>query len=111
MTTSPVCWGRLFAFIACALVTSGSVDAQAPTNATVTPVTVRGTEVREFDWAKQRARARIAYVSSGPRTVRDRMIDNDLQTSFRFSDSDQSPTVIVELARSEERRVGKECRS
>jgi hypothetical protein len=27
------------------------------------------------------------------------MIDNDLQTSFRFSDSDQSPTVIVELAK------------
>jgi len=27
------------------------------------------------------------------------MIDNDLQTAFQFSDSDKSPTVIVELAK------------
>jgi hypothetical protein len=28
------------------------------------------------------------------------MIDNDLQTSFRFSESDRSPTVVIELAKS-----------
>ncbi|HJT46436.1 MAG TPA: hypothetical protein VJ721_09225, partial [Chthoniobacterales bacterium] len=66
----------------------------------VTRVTVRATEVREFDWAKQRARARIAYVSSGPKTLDSRMIDNDLQTSFQFSESDKSPMVIVQLAKS-----------
>ena len=65
---------------------------------TVTRVTVRGSEVREFDWAKLQARARVAYVSSGPRTLSGRMIDNDLQTVFRFSESDKSPTVVVELA-------------
>lgn len=66
--------------------------------ATATRVTVRGTELKEFDWAKLQARARVAYVSSGPRTLSGRMIDNDLQTVFRFSESDKSPTVIVELA-------------
>jgi hypothetical protein len=66
---------------------------------TATRVTVRGTEVREFDWAKSQARARIAYTSSGPRTLSGRMIDNDLQTVFRFSESDKSPTVVVELAK------------
>jgi hypothetical protein len=30
------------------------------------------------------------------------MIDNDLQTSFQFSASDQSPTVAIELAKSTE---------
>jgi len=63
-------------------------------------VTVRGTEVREFDWAKLQARAHVAYISSGPRTLTGRMIDNDLTTTFRFSESDVSPTVIVELAQS-----------
>jgi hypothetical protein len=67
---------------------------------TAARVTVRGTEVREFDWAKSQARARIVYTSSGPRTLSPRMIDNDLQTLFRFSESDQSPTVIIELAKS-----------
>lgn len=68
--------------------------------ATATRVTVRGTEVREFDWAKLQARAHVAYVSSGPRTLSSRMIDDDLQTVFQFSESDKSPTVIVELAKS-----------
>ena len=62
-------------------------------------VLVRGNEVREFDWAKLQSRAHIVYVSSGPRTQSGRMIDSDLQTAFRFSKSDKSPTVIVELAR------------
>ena len=65
---------------------------------TATRVMVRGSEVREFDWAKLQSRAHVAYVSSGPRTQGGRMIDNDLQTVFRFSGSDKSPTVVVELA-------------
>jgi hypothetical protein len=64
------------------------------------PVIVRGTAPREFDWAKSQARARIAYTSSGPKMLSARMIDNDLQTVFQFSESDASPTVIVELAKS-----------
>jgi hypothetical protein len=66
---------------------------------TAARVTVRGTEVREFDWAKLKARARIAYISSGPRTLSSRMIDNDLETAFQFSESDKSPMVVVELAK------------
>ena len=69
---------------------------------TTSRVTVRGTEVREFDWAKLQSRAHVVYVSSGPRTQSGRMIDNDLQTSFQFIQSDEGPTVIVELARSTE---------
>ncbi|HWY39598.1 MAG TPA: hypothetical protein VNX27_02270 [Chthoniobacterales bacterium] len=64
------------------------------------PVIVRGTAPREFDLAKSQARARIAYTSSGPRILSGRMIDSDLQTVFQFSESDASPTVIVELAKS-----------
>jgi len=75
-------------------------NANASVSETATRVTVRGSEVREFDLAKLQARARVAYVSSGPRTLSGRMIDNDLQTVFRFSESDKSPTVIVELAQS-----------
>lgn len=66
---------------------------------TATRVLVRGNEVREFDWAKLQSSAHVAYVSSGPRTQSGRMIDNNLQTVFRFSESDKSPTVIVELAK------------
>jgi hypothetical protein len=65
-------------------------------------VTVAGSQLREFDWAKMQVRARVVYVSSGPRTLGGRMIDNDLQTTFRFSASDISPTVIIELAESTE---------
>jgi hypothetical protein len=74
---------------------------------TVARVTVRGTEVREFDWAKSRTRARVVYTSSGPKAQSGRLIDNDLQTFFRFSESDPAPTVIVELAQSAKlHRVG-----
>jgi len=69
---------------------------------TAARVTVRSSEVREFDWAKFQARARIAFTSSGPKILSGRMIDDDLQTLFRFSESDPSPTVIVELAKSTE---------
>ena len=69
---------------------------------TTSRVLVRGNEAREFDWAKLQSRAHVAYVSSGPRTQSGRIIDNDLQTSFQFIQSDEAPTVIVELARSTE---------
>ena len=101
MRTPPACVGTLFTFIACALASSSAVSAPEANDTTVTRVTVRGSEVQqEFDWAKLRAHGRIAYISSGPRGLRSRMIDNDLQTSFPFAESDQSPTVIVELAKS-----------
>jgi hypothetical protein len=64
-------------------------------------VTVRGTELREYDWAKLQARARVVYISSGPKALAGRMIDNDPQTVFRFAASDSLPTVIIELAHSE----------
>ena len=103
MPASPTCLSKLLVLIAFALAGSNALSAPEATEITTTArVTVRGSEVREFDWAKSRARARIAYTSSGPRTLSGRMIDNDLQTSFQFSESDQSPTVIVELARSTE---------
>ena len=86
--------------VAAALGISGSLSAQETDNVTTTSVTVRGTEPHEFDSAKLQARARIVYTSSGPRTLGGRMIDDDLQTAFRFSESDRSPTIIVELARS-----------
>lgn len=81
-----------------ALGTSRVQSASESNDVTTAPrVLVRGNEVREFDWAKLQSRAHVVYVSSGPRTQSGRMIDNDLQTAFRFSESDKSPTVIIEL--------------
>src|ERR1700693_4248846 len=101
MPVSPTCLNKLLVLVAFALAGSNALSAPEATEITTTArITVRGTEVREFDWAKLDARARIAYVSSGPKTFAGRMIDNDLQTVFRFSESDKSPTVIVELAKS-----------
>ncbi len=95
------CLAKLVAVTFFAFLTSSGVSAQETDNATtVSRVTVRGNEVREFDWAKSHARARIVYVSSGPKTLGDRLIDNDLQTVFRFSESDPAPTVVVELGSS-----------
>ncbi|HLW36145.1 MAG TPA: hypothetical protein VKS98_10840 [Chthoniobacterales bacterium] len=101
MQASPTCLIRLFVLTAAVFGTSYTYAEPAADNVTTTArVTVRGNEVKEFDWAKLQARARIAYVSSGPRALRSRMIDNDLQTEFRFSESDPSPLVIIELAKS-----------
>ena len=103
MRASLTCLGKLLVLTAFALVRSTALSAPEATEITAAArVTVRGSEVREFDWAKSQARARIAYTSSGPRTSSGRMIDNDLQTLFQFSESDQSPTVIIELAKSTE---------
>jgi hypothetical protein len=51
-----------------------------------------------FNVANQYARARVAYVSSGVRSLSGRMIDDDAATAFRFSESDRHPTIILELA-------------
>jgi hypothetical protein len=94
-------WGKTAVLGYFAFAMSSALSAPETTDATtVTRVTVRGTEVKEFDWAKSRARARIVYTSSGPRALSGQLIDNDLQTFFRFSESDPAPTVIVELAQS-----------
>ena len=101
MQASPTCLIRLVVLFAGSFVTSLGLSQSNADNVTTTArVTVRGSEVREFDWAKLQAQARIAYVSSGPKALRSRMIDNDLQTTFQFSESDTSPTVVVELSKS-----------
>ncbi|HYJ06154.1 MAG TPA: hypothetical protein VEX43_13535, partial [Chthoniobacterales bacterium] len=44
------------------------------------------------------AKARIVFVSSGAPEFAQRMIDDDVITSFQFAPADPHPTVIVELA-------------
>jgi hypothetical protein len=101
MRSSPAYLHKILVLAALALGTSSALSAPETSDVTTTArVTVRGSDVREFDWAKSQARARIAYTSSGLGALSGRLIDNDLQTSFRFSESDKSPTVIVELAKS-----------
>jgi hypothetical protein len=51
-----------------------------------------------FNYANQYARARVAYVSSGGTASASRMIDDDVSTSFAFSERDPQPTVIIALA-------------
>ena len=87
MQASPASLSKLLVLTAFALEASNAFGSPEANDITTTArVTVRGSEVREFDWAKSQASARIAYVSSGPRTQSARMIDNDLQTAFRFSE-------------------------
>lgn len=101
MQASPTCLTRLLVLTAVFFgIANGFAQSANEDVSAASTVTVRGNEVREFDWAKVQAQARIAYVSSGPRALRSRMIDNDLQTTFGFSESDKSPTVIVELSKS-----------
>jgi hypothetical protein len=95
------CLGKPVAVTFFAFTVSTAVTAQeANDSTTLTRVTVRGSEVREFDWAKSHARAQVVYVSSGPKTLGGRLIDNDLQTAYRFSESDPAPTAVVELGSS-----------
>jgi hypothetical protein len=101
MQASPTCLIRLVVLLAGSFVTSvGLCQPESGDVTTAARVTVRGSEVREFDWAKLQARARIAYTSSGPKTLRSRMIDDDLQTQFQFSESDETPMVVLELSQS-----------
>lgn len=93
-----VCWLPL---VCANPVTSASSGPQSGIE-TVSRLTIHGEATREFDWAKSRARAQIVRVSSGPRTLAGRMIDDDTNTVFRFSPSDRHPTVIIELAKTEQ---------
>ena len=61
-------------------------------------VVVRPSNTVDFDLAKWQAQARIVSVSSGALAFSVRLIDNDPQTSFRFSSDDLHPTVVVELS-------------
>ena len=64
-------------------------------------VAVREEDKLNFNFANLYAKARVVYVSSGPMPSARRMIDDDNETGFRFSQTDKHPTVIVELAESE----------
>ena len=66
--------------------------------ATNTAATRRLEDMLNFNFANLYARARIVYTSSGPRELANRMIDDDVITSFAFAATDPHPTVIVELA-------------
>src|SRR4051812_11624712 len=55
-------------------------------------------DMLNFNFANLYARARIVYISSGPREFANRMIDDDVITAFEFAPADPNPTVIVELA-------------
>jgi hypothetical protein len=63
-----------------------------------TTVIVRATNETELDLAKSQAGARVVFVSSGAHTFGVRSIDDNSQTTFRFSGNDLRPTIILELA-------------
>lgn len=58
----------------------------------------RAEDTLNFNFANLYARAHVVYVSSGSLEAASRMIDDDNQTTFRFSSTDKEPTVIIELA-------------
>jgi hypothetical protein len=63
-----------------------------------TAATRRLEDMLNFNFANLYARARVVYISSGPRELANRMIDDDVITAFEFAPADPNPTVIVELA-------------
>jgi len=65
---------------------------------TNTAATRRLEDMLNFNFANLYARARVVYISSGPREFANRMIDADVITAFEFAQADPNPTVIVELA-------------
>jgi hypothetical protein len=65
---------------------------------TNTAATRRLEDMLNFNFANLYARARIVYISSGPKELANRMIDDDVITAFEFAPADPHPTVIVELA-------------
>jgi len=67
-----------------------------------TTLSVRPDGTVDLDWTKLYARARVVYVSSGAIAFAARVIDGDVRTAFRFSGSDLHPTVIIELAQSQQ---------
>lgn len=68
------------------------------TRVTNTAVTRRLEDMLNFNFANVYASARVVFVSSGPKSLARRMIDDDVVTSFEFAPADRRPTVIVELA-------------
>lgn len=78
------------------------ISAADPSSATYPEVSVRANDSADYNWAKLDLEARIAYVSSGPKSLAFSMIDGDPRTVFRFSGADLHPTVIVELVRNEQ---------
>ena len=68
---------------------------------TNTAATRRLEDMLNFNFANLYARARIVFISSGPEEYANRMIDDDVITSFQFAPADPHPTVIVELAERE----------
>jgi hypothetical protein len=54
-----------------------------------------------FDLAKIRTGASVVYVSSGPKGAAFQAIDDDRRTTFRFSNSDLHPTLVVEFSESQ----------
>src|SRR3954471_19772465 len=65
---------------------------------TNTAATRRLEDMLNFNFANLYARARVVYISSGPREFADRMIDDDVITALEFAPADPNPAVIVELA-------------
>ena len=69
-------------------------------------------EAVTVDLAKLTSGGRIVYVSSGAKALARQMIDNDLRTASRFLGNDLHPTVIIELAQTDQiRRVSAVCTS
>jgi hypothetical protein len=52
----------------------------------------------DVDLAKVKSGGRIVFVTSGPRQRSFQAIDDDRRTTFRFSNEDLHPTMIVQLA-------------
>jgi hypothetical protein len=71
------------------------------TRITNSAATRRLEDMLNFNFANLYARARIVFISSGPQEYANRMIDDDVITSFQFAPADRQPTVIVELAERE----------
>jgi len=67
-----------------------------------TTLSVRPDGTVDLDLAKLYAGARVVYVSSGALAFAARMIDGDVRRAFRFSGSDLHPTVVIELAQSQQ---------
>ena len=80
----------------------GAEATEAANTVTHTALTVRPDGAVNVDLAKLYAPARVVYVSSGTRVFAPRMIDEDLRTAFRFPGNDLHPTVIVELAQTDQ---------
>lgn len=56
---------------------------------------------REIDFAAQKAKARVVYVSSNTSPSSALMIDDNNKTAFHFASTDARPTAIVELSQTE----------